>query len=161
MHSQQQKEVPTAGNEERTEQCTEELEETLAFRVVILAENLAVELWGFYSETEPDSSRKGARDPCWCCSLRERGAELCTAASKPETGWRERNSPVRRAEMSGAVLLSSIHAQLRNYCVRLLNVRGQWAAGAEAAKQTNVCPPGGLSSCATGKECTIVQTRHT
>ena len=59
MHSQQQKEVPTAGNEERTEQCTEELEETLAFRVVILAENLAVELWGFYSETEPDSSRKG------------------------------------------------------------------------------------------------------
>ena len=46
---------------------------------------------GFYSKTEPDSSGKGAWDPRWRFSLQERGAELCTAASEPETGWRERN----------------------------------------------------------------------
>lgn len=43
MHSQQQKEgkeVPTTRSEERTEQYTEELEETLTFRIIILAETL-------------------------------------------------------------------------------------------------------------------------
>ena len=90
-----------------------------------MAENLALELWDFYSETEPDSSREGAQAPRWCCGLRERGAELRTVASEPETGLGGRNGPVRRAK-----------AQLRNYCERLLNVRVQWGAGGEAPKKT-------------------------
>nr|CAI9692712.1 unnamed protein product [Rangifer tarandus platyrhynchus] len=80
--SQQQKEgkeVPAAGNE-RTEQYGEEPEETLAFGVVVLAESLALELWDFYSETEPDSSGEGPEPPAGAAAS---GSGVQSSAQRP------------------------------------------------------------------------------
>ena len=70
MHSQQQKEVPAAGSEEKTEQCTEGLGETLAFRVVILAENLAVELWAFTARQSLTVPGRGPGTPAGASASR-------------------------------------------------------------------------------------------